>query len=378
MLPERPAGAAGPAAIRVQHVTKRFGAFTALDQLSLDVERGELLALLGPSGSGKTTLLRVIAGLEAPDAGAIHFDGEDATDRHARDRRVGFVFQHYALFRHMSVFENVAFGLRVQPRRVRPPEREIRRRVRELLDLVQLGPLETRHPAELSGGQRQRVGLARALAVQPKVLLLDEPFGALDAQVRKELRRWLRRLHDEIRVTSVFVTHDQDEALEVADRVVVMQHGRIEQVGTPEEVYERPATPFVYAFLGSVNLFHARLDNGRVHIGSMHQEAPEYAAAENEAAVAFVRTHEVEIATSPNGSTFEAVVRHARALGASVRVELESPEYTEPIEAELSRERFDELKLRRGDRVFVKPGRLRVFVADRNREAPVPDPDWVL
>src|SRR5919198_789332 len=254
--------------IEVRGLRKTFGDFVALDNVSLEVPGGELVALLGPSGSGKTTLLRISAGLEPADRGAMRFHGEDATTQPVRERQVGFVFQHYALFRHMSVFENVAFGLRVRPRAVRPPETEIRDTVMGLLKLVQLDVLAKRRPSELSGGQRQRVALARALAVKPKVLLLDEPFGALDAKVRKELRRWLRRLHDEIHITSVFVTHDQDEALEVADRVVVMHQGRIEQVGTPEEVYERPATPFVYGFLGSVNLFHGRLENGRLRFGA--------------------------------------------------------------------------------------------------------------
>jgi sulfate transport system ATP-binding protein len=235
--------------IEVRNLSKMFGRHAALRDVSLTVHSGELLALLGPSGSGKTTLLRVIAGLEAPDAGTVHFDGDDATDRSATDRRVGFVFQHYALFRHMTVFENVAFGLRVRPRRHRPLEAEIRRRVDELLALVQLDYLGDRYPSQLSGGQRQRVALARALAVEPKVLLLDEPFGALDAKVRQELRRWLRRLHSQIHVTSVFVTHDQEEALELADRVVVMNDGRIEQDGTPEAVVEQPATPFVMTFV---------------------------------------------------------------------------------------------------------------------------------
>jgi sulfate transport system ATP-binding protein len=364
-------------AIRIENVRKRFGRFTALDDVTLDVPGGELVALLGPSGSGKTTLLRLIAGLDAPDRGRILFGGEDATPRHARDRHVGFVFQHYALFRHMTVFENVAFGLRVRPRRERPSAAEIRARVTELLELVQLAPHAERYPAQLSGGQRQRVGLARALAVRPKVLLLDEPFGALDAQVRKDLRRWLRRLHDEIRITSVFVTHDQDEALEVADRVVVMHRGRIEQIGTPEEVYDQPATPFVYGFLGSVNLFHGRLTDGRMRLGATEHDAPEVGAAADGPAMAFVRTHEVEIAVAPNGSTFEAVVSHARVLGPSVRVELETPGHRGPIEAELTRERFEELNLRRGDRVFVKPRRLRVFVPEE-RPAPAPDPEWVL
>ncbi|HEU4587096.1 MAG TPA: sulfate/molybdate ABC transporter ATP-binding protein [Gemmatimonadales bacterium] len=368
---------AAPAAIDVRSVTKRYGAFTALDDVSLAVPSGELVALLGPSGSGKTTLLRVIAGLEVPDAGSILFHGEDATARHARERRVGFVFQHYALFRHMTVFENVAFGLRVQPRRVRPAEAEIRARVQELLELVQLGPLGDRYPDQLSGGQRQRVGLARALAVRPKVLLLDEPFGALDAKVRKELRRWLRRLHDEIHITSVFVTHDQDEALEVADRVVVMHQGRVEQVGTPEEVYERPATPFVYGFLGSVNLFHGRLENGRLRFGAAAPQA-DGAAVAAAGPVAFVRTHEVDIAFDNGGGAIPATVSYVRALGGTVRLELESTTHGE-IEAQMPRARFDELRLRRGDRVFVKPRQVKVFVPDAAESpAPTPELEWVL
>ncbi|MCC6270861.1 MAG: sulfate ABC transporter ATP-binding protein, partial [Microbacteriaceae bacterium] len=248
--------------IDVQNISKHFGGFTALDRVSLQVRTGELVALLGPSGSGKTTLLRIIAGLEEPDAGdgAILFHAENMVDRHVSDRGVGFVFQHYALFRHMSVFENVAFGLRVRPRKSRPTRARIRERVMELLRLVQLDFLADRYPSQLSGGQRQRVALARALAVEPKVLLLDEPFGALDAKVRQELRQWLRRLHDEIHITSVFVTHDQDEALEVADRIVVMNAGKIEQIGTPEEVFHHPRSEFVMDFLGSVNVFQGRVD----------------------------------------------------------------------------------------------------------------------
>src|SRR5688500_13992212 len=241
--------------IEVQRVTKAFGSFVALNDISFAVADGELVALLGPSGCGKTTLLRIIAGLETSDAGSVLFDGNDVARRNARDRGVGFVFQHYALFRHMTVFENVAFGLRVRPRAERPADDEIGRRVKSLLELVQLDYLGDRYPSQLSGGQRQRVALARALAVEPKVLLLDEPFGALDAQVRQELRRWLRRLHEEIHLTSVFVTHDQDEALELANRVVVMSDGKIEQDGTPGEVVERPATSFVSNFLGNVNIF---------------------------------------------------------------------------------------------------------------------------
>src|SRR5215216_4432556 len=263
--------------IEVRNIVKKFGAFVALDNVDLKVANGELLALLGPSGSGKTTLLRIIAGLDWPDAGEVSFDGENALTHGASERHVGFVFQHYALFRHMTVFENVAFGLRVQPRTVRKDEAAIRARVKELLDLVQLDWLSDRYPSQLSGGQRQRIALARALAIEPRILLLDEPFGALDAKVRKELRRWLRRLHDELHVTSIFVTHDQEEALEVADRVVVINKGKIEQVGSPQEVWDQPASPFVYGFLGDVNLFHGRADNGAVQLDGMRLDSPEHA-----------------------------------------------------------------------------------------------------
>ncbi|HXE56953.1 MAG TPA: sulfate/molybdate ABC transporter ATP-binding protein [Gemmatimonadales bacterium] len=348
--------------IEVRNVGKRFGRYVALRDVTLSVGRGELVALLGPSGSGKTTLLRIIAGLETPDAGAVLFDGADATRRHVRERRVGFVFQHYALFRHMTVFENVAFGLRVRPRRTRPPEREIRVRVERLLGLVQLEWLADRYPSQLSGGQRQRVALARALAVEPRVLLLDEPFGALDARVRKELRRWLRRLHDEVQVTSVFVTHDQDEALEVADRVVVMNEGRIEQIGTPEEVHERPATPFVYGFLGEVNLFRGRLGQGRVRIGDAELDAPGWSAEVEAPALAYVRTYDLEVGPTPDGRrTIPAVVRHVRALGPIVRLELDRLGDGQLIEVQLPRERYRELRLATGDRVFVAPSHVRVF-----------------
>ena len=312
--------------IAVRGVSKRFGDFRALSDVTLDVPAGELVALLGPSGSGKTTLLRIIAGLETPDAGTVLFSGEDATARHVSERGVGFVFQHYALFRHMTVFENVAFGLRVKPRAERPSAEDIVRRVRELLQLVQLEAWADRLPSELSGGQRQRVALARALAVWPRVLLLDEPFGSLDARVRRELRRWLRRLHDELQVTSVFVTHDQEEALEVADRIVVMNEGRIEQVGTPTEVYDVPATPFVYEFLGEVNLFHGRP----------------------------VRPHEFHLSRTPQGNGAIAVtVRHVWPSGAVVRLELDRVDGPERLEVEVARARFFELGLVKGERAYV-------------------------
>jgi sulfate/thiosulfate transport system ATP-binding protein len=349
--------------IEARNITKSWGRFKALDDVTLQVGTGELVALLGPSGSGKTTLLRIIAGLETADAGSVLFQGEDATRRSARDRQVGFVFQHYALFRHMSVFENVAFGLRVRPRRDRPTNAEIRERVLELLKLVQLEGLAERRPSQLSGGQRQRVALARALAVEPRVLLLDEPFGALDARVRQELRRWLRRLHDELHITSVFVTHDQEEALEVADRVVVMNEGRIEQIGTPEEVYEHPASPFVYNFLGSVNLFHGRVHAGEARMGSLAVEAPEHASAADSPAIGYVRPHDLELIRHRNGEpSLPATVRHVSAVGPRVRVALERRDTGGSIEAELSRERYLELGLQAGEEIYVRPRKLRVFV----------------
>src|SRR5688572_20849146 len=309
--------------IEVRNLNKMFGAFAALRDVSLTVATGELVALLGPSGSGKTTLLRVIAGLETADSGVVLFDGDDATRRNATDRQVGFVFQHYALFRHMTVFENVAFGLRVRPRAERPADAEIARRVNELLNLVQLDYLGSRYPSQLSGGQRQRVALARALAVEPRVLLLDEPFGALDAKVRQELRRWLRRLHGQIHLTSVFVTHDQEEALELASRVVVMNKGVIEQQGTPEQVVEHPATPFVLHFLGNVNIFHGRVQNGKAQIGPVALDYPAHASPDARDAVGYARPHDLEITRADTGDGLWATLRDVRISGALVKLELE-------------------------------------------------------
>jgi len=334
--------------ITIENLSKQFGDHKALDNINLEVNSGELLALLGPSGCGKTTLLRIIGGMELANSGRLLFHGEDVEQRNARERNVGFVFQHYALFRHMTVFENVAFGLRVKPKKQRHNEAEIKRRVHELLDLVQLDWLHDRYPAQLSGGQRQRIALARALAVEPKILLLDEPFGALDAQVRKELRRWLRRLHDELHVTSVFVTHDQEEALEVADRVVVMNKGRIEQIGTPDEVYAAPATPFVYQFIGNVNLFHSR---DHAPWSEQHGDA-----------VAYVRPHDIDISATPqDGTALPVEVKLVRAIGSVVRVEVVADGSSEFIEIELSRERFDAAPLCEGDKVFIRPRQFRVF-----------------
>jgi sulfate transport system ATP-binding protein len=292
------------------------------------------------------------------------FNDEDTTRQHIRDRQVGFVFQHYALFRNMTIFENVAFGLRVRPRHSRLKDQEIHERVTHLLKLVQLDWLADRYPHQLSGGQRQRIALARALAVEPKVLLLDEPFGALDAKVRKELRSWLRRLHDEMPITSVFVTHDQEEALEVSDRVVVMNEGRIEQAGTPDEVYEQPVNPFVYEFLGHVNLFHGRIHQGRAWIGDIEIDAPEHAEAEDLAAIAYVRPHDIEVDRFLNGdSALPARVSHILSVGPVVRLELTREDHQDRnlVQAEISKERFRELQLAKGDRVFIKPRRLDLF-----------------
>lgn len=340
--------------IEIENISKQFGSFAALKDVSLTIPSGELVALLGPSGSGKTTLLRIIAGLETADAGRILFNGEDTTQSHVRERKVGFVFQHYALFRHLTVFENIAFGLRVRPRATRPSNSDISDKVMKLLQLVQLEGMAKRYPAQLSGGQRQRIALARALAVEPQVLLLDEPFGALDAQVRAELRRWLRKLHDEIHVTSVFVTHDQEEALEVADRIVVMNKGKIEQSGTPDQVYEHPANPFVLNFLGNVNLFH-----GRNHQpGAGQQEA-------GENSVAYVRSHDIEIERSPQDSTaLKAEIKHIQKLGPAVRITLAIDGNGEFIEAELTRDAFQTLGLQQGESVFVRPRQVRVFIED--------------
>lgn len=347
--------------IDIRNVRKTFGDFVALENINLDIASGELLALLGPSGCGKTTLLRIIAGLETPDSGQILFHGEDATDRHVSERQVGFVFQHYALFRHMTVFDNVAFGLSVRPRRSRPSKEEIRERVMKLLKLVQLDWLAEAYPAQLSGGQRQRIALARSLAVEPRVLLLDEPFGALDAKVRKDLRRWLRRLHDEMHITSVFVTHDQEEALEVSDRVVVMNHGRIEQAGRPDEIYETPATPFVTQFLGDVNLFHGRVDAGQVAIGDYAHPIADPSATDGAAKV-YVRPHDIELSRDPGAALASGTIEHIHAVGPIVRVELKRDDNDAYIDAALTKEQYQSLRLMLGDQVYIRPRKVAVFV----------------
>ncbi len=351
--------------IDIVSISKRFGDFSALKEVDLSVRKGELIALLGPSGSGKTTLLRIIAGLEWPESGDIRIDGESAVSSGARERRVGFVFQHYALFRHMTVFDNVAFGLRVRPKPLRPSAVEIKARVDELMQLVQIDWLAGRYPTELSGGQRQRVALARALAIEPRVLLLDEPFGALDAKVRKELRRWLRQLHTEMGMTTVFVTHDQEEALEVADRVVVMSQGRIEQIGTPEEVYAHPANPFVYEFLGNVNRLSVEVRNGEArHAGLALGDIEGVRGASGEAPV-YIRPHDIEVVPSAGGPSTdgEGTVRFIAAAGPTVRLEIETPGAASPIEVELPQAAYRALALTVGSRVTLRARRGRLFAA---------------
>lgn len=350
--------------IEIQNISKAFGPFRALKNVSLQVPTGELVALLGPSGCGKTTLLRIIAGLEKPDAGSVWFDERDATHESVRSRKVGFVFQHYALFRHMTVFENVAFGLRVRPKSTRPSEKEIQEKVHSLLAMVQLDWLADRYPSQLSGGQRQRVALARALAVEPHLLLLDEPFGALDARVRKELRRWLRRLHDELHITSVFVTHDQEEAMELANRVVVMNQGEVVQVGTPEEVYNHPANAFVYHFLGDVNLFHGRVKGGVAYIGGTQVAIPAGEQLDSDQAVIYIRPHQLAIERhAPNGNAFPARVLHINPAGSQVKVELISSG-SGPFDVEIPHDTYRALQLAVGMDVFVSPKQAQLFVED--------------
>lgn len=330
--------------IIVESVSKHYGSFYAVDQVDLTIQSGSLVALLGPSGSGKSTLLRLIAGLETPDSGKIFITGKDATGTSVQDRNIGFVFQHYALFKHMTVRQNIAFGLDIR----KVPKLKVKGRVEELLELVQLKGLGDRYPSQLSGGQRQRVALARALAVEPKVLLLDEPFGALDAKVRKDLRAWLRRLHNEVHVTTVFVTHDQEEAMEVADEIVVMNKGKIEQIGTPAEIYDHPATPFVMSFIGPVNVLPS---TSRIFEGNGFESTqPEI----------FLRPHDIVVQREANGTTVAARIDRLIHLGWEIQAELVLDD-GQVLTAHLSRERFDQLKLEPQERVFVKPKDARSF-----------------
>jgi sulfate transport system ATP-binding protein len=345
--------------IEAHGIRKKFGSYTALDGVDLNVPQGKLVALLGPSGSGKTTLLRIIAGLEFPDEGSgrVLFHGDDVTDVPAGKRKVGFVFQHYALFRHMSVLENVAFGLRVRRRRDRPSNSAIIERAHRLLELVQLDGLAGRFPSQLSGGERQRVALARALAVEPKVLLLDEPFGALDARVRKDLRRWLRKFHDEIQLTTIFVTHDQEEALEIADEVVIMNKAHVEQVGTPQQVYDKPASPFVYQFLGNVNVLKAP-----ALAGSLRRVVPGDANPDGQI---YVRPHDIELRPHDSSSQgLSAIVRHIHAAGPHARILIEQVQSREHVEVEISRAELAELDLKANDLVRMRLRQTHSFDED--------------
>jgi len=346
--------------IQVRSVSKAFGSFVAVHDVNFTVGSGELFALLGPSGCGKTTLLRIIAGLESQDSGTVLLSGEDATTQDVRERGVGFVFQHYALFRHMTVFDNVAFGLNVRRRERRPSKPEISRRVHDLLGLVQLDYLHDRYPSQLSGGQRQRVALARALAVEPKVLLLDEPFGALDANVRRDLRRWLRRLHDDIKLTSVFVTHDQEEAFDLADRVVIMNRGRIEQEGRPDEVIEQPATPFVMNFVGNVNRFTGTAAGGRASFGTFTVDYPEATGPDARPAAGYARPHELAVNRSAQAEGFGAALVHITPAGPVVRLELRADDGS-VVNVDLARTEQDSLRLQIGERLYVTPRRVQVF-----------------
>ena len=330
--------------ILVENVSKNFGSFKALDKIDLEIKKGSLVSLLGPSGSGKSTLLRAIAGLEPPDSGKIWISGKDVTYKSVQDRQIGFVFQHYALFKHLTIRENIAFGLKIR----KASQNRTKARVEELLELIQLAGLGNRYPSQLSGGQRQRVALARALAVEPQVLLLDEPFGALDAKVRKELRTWLRRLHDEVGVTAVLVTHDQEEAMEVSDEIVVMNKGRIEQVGSAGEIYDRPATPFVMSFIGPVNVLPrtARL---------FQDNRFDAASAE-----VFLRPHDVMVDTYPNESKTTAIVSRIVHLGWEIEIELVL-EDGQSFKAVLTREKFDQLGIQPQQLVYVKPKRAKSF-----------------
>ena len=330
--------------IVVENVSKQFGSFQAVAQVNLEIQSGSLVALLGPSGSGKSTLLRLISGLEMPDTGKIILTGKDATYQSVQERNIGFVFQHYALFKHLTVRKNIAFGLEIR----KAPQKKIQGKVEQLLELVQLSGLGDRYPSQLSGGQRQRVALARALAVEPNVLLLDEPFGALDAKVRKDLRAWLRRLHDEVHVTTVFVTHDQEEAMEVADEIVVMNKGQVEQVGTPAEIYDHPASAFVMSFIGPVNVLPS---SAKIFQSSGFESThPE----------TFLRPQDIIIETVANGTTVPATVSRIIHLGWEIQVELTLDD-GQMMTAHLTRERFDELRLEPQEKVYVKPKDAKSF-----------------
>ena len=348
--------------ITIEGVSKSFGDAAILHDIDLAINSGELIALLGPSGSGKTSLLRIIAGLESPDGGRIKFNEKDYTERHAKERNLGFVFQHYALFRNMTIYENIAYGLKVKPRKSRPSKQQIDDKVHELLALIKLENYARHYPAQLSGGQRQRVALARSLAVEPEVLLLDEPFGALDAKVRKELRRWLRNLHNDFDITSVFVTHDQEEAMEVADRIVIMNNGRVEQVGTPLEVYEQPASAFVLDFLGNVNSLSGKVNGGILETGSYRIELPDYKKVNETEGIGYVRPHDLDIDKDRlTENSIESIVEHIHPVGSVVRIEMLRRDNGEMIEAEIPKSLYQSMAIQVGEHVFVTPKSVKMF-----------------
>ncbi|QLD32880.1 sulfate/molybdate ABC transporter ATP-binding protein [Mannheimia varigena] len=346
--------------ISIHHLNKQFGQTQVLHDINLTINNGELVALLGPSGCGKTTLLRIIAGLETASSGKILFDQNEVTQLSAKERDIGFVFQHYALFRHMTIADNIAFGLRMKPKSERLSEAEIQAKVKHLLELIQLEHIGKRYPDQLSGGQRQRVALARAIATEPKVLLLDEPFGALDAKVRKDLRRWLRDFHHEMNVTSLFVTHDQDEALEVADKIVLMNKGKVEQIGSPEQVYKQPRTAFVADFLGDVNLLHGYIFNGMLHIDKCQRKVDSYYSAED--VVVYVRPHEIAISKNKTDNTIVGRVQRIHTAGPTVEIEVLSNVSDLPIDVSVSYNQFLQEGFTLDEEVYLEPQLLNFFI----------------
>jgi sulfate transport system ATP-binding protein len=348
--------------ISIKNINKKFGSYTALTDINLQIHKGELVALLGPSGCGKTTLLRIIAGLETADDGIIQFENNNITGLSPQERKIGFVFQHFALFRHMTVAQNIAFGLIVKSKEIRLSKDKIEKKVQQLLKLIQMEWLADAFPGKLSGGQRQRVALARALAIEPSVLLLDEPFSSLDATVRRELRRWLKKLHDEMHITSIFVTHDQEEALEVADRVVVMNKGVIEQIGTPESIYEHPANRFVYQFLGDVNVFKGRIEKGKFDFSGTFVDTPKHASVESSDATGYIRPDEIEITRHFAENLIPAIVIAIRSAGSVIRVELEKDDDGEHVMAEILKNQFKKIDLKLNEKVYLNIANMKVFV----------------
>ncbi|MCO7127679.1 sulfate/molybdate ABC transporter ATP-binding protein [Sporolactobacillus shoreicorticis] len=350
--------------IELKNISKSYGPYQVLKNINLTIQSGELVTLLGPSGSGKTSLLRILAGLEFADEGTLLIHGKDLTDAPIKKRKAGFVFQHYALFNTMTIRENIAYGLRVRPRKFRPSKKTIQDRVNQLLHLIRLEPYSNRYPSQLSGGQRQRVALARALAIEPHILLLDEPFGALDAKVRKELRQWLRQLHQQVKMTSLLVTHDQEEAFEVSDRVVIINKGKVEQIGTPTEVYENPANAFVYDFIGNVNQVRGKINDGLFVNGNFRIPVDTLDRSDG---IAYIRPDQFTIKAANNGPsdcTLSATVTHIHPVGSVIKLELERQDETQSIEVEVTKREFDELSLTKNQHVFLEPRQVKVFAAD--------------